>query len=181
MPRPVLNFLDFAIDGVSCVSYEDYKPEVPQRAQVQFALQVQKDPEDPFKFIAGLDIRVFKKDEDQDANAPYQISFGIMGQFRAIAPLDAAMKVPVFFAHNAVTLLYGAARGVVFQITAGGANGRFVLPTVAFDNLVSAAAKDPESGVEPDNAEYMARVGFKPVFLKNNSADEDPKPSDETK
>jgi len=143
----LLNFIDYQLSRLHVEPEPSFSPGDPQRAQIQTAFTVGRDPEQKQRFEVTLSANIYKGSADE--NAAYLVEFTIAGQFWSNVLLT-PRGVPALIVINALSLLYGAARGIVGQVTAGGVHDRFVLPSLGFDGLVRRGADDPESNIITD-------------------------------
>lgn len=148
-PQPLLNFLDYKPARLKIEPVVAYRPDQRQEAQIETTFSVARADADPQRFGLVLSCRFYTATDDQ--NLPYETEFALLGEFWSLQELREG-AIPARVANNALMLLYGVARGIVGQATAGGVHGRFVLPTVVFDELVDRATSDPNSGVAADPA-----------------------------
>ena len=147
MTQPLLNFIDYHLARLRVEPEPSFAPEDPQRAQIQTTFAVGRDPEQKQRFEVTLSVNIYK--ESADENVPYLVEFTIVGQFWSNVLLT-SRGIPVLIVINALSLLYGAARGIVGQVTAGGTHHRFVLPSLSFDDSVRRGIGDPESNIIND-------------------------------
>jgi preprotein translocase subunit SecB len=142
--QTLLNFLDYYLSRVQVEPEISFAPDKGQRAGIQASFVVGRDPSQKQRFDVTLSVKIYKGNPDD--NLPYIVDFTIIGRFWSNLTLT-SRGVPVQSVTNAISLLYGVARGVVGQLTAGGVNDRFVLPSVTFDDLVKRGAGETGSNV----------------------------------
>lgn len=149
MTRPLLNFLDYRLERLRFEPESSFSAETPQRARIEASFGVNRDPKELQRFDVVLNVRFYK--DNADENVAYIVDCSLMGEFWANVFLT-PVGVPALMVMNALSQLYGVARGIIGQATAGGVHGRFVLPSVTFDELVTQATVDPTSNVITDAA-----------------------------
>jgi len=142
--RPLLNFLDYYLSRLHVEPETSFVADRPQQAQIHAGFVVGSDPDEVQRFQVTLSVKVYKAAPEQ--NVPYDVDFSVLGEFWANLPLT-TRGVPAPVVNNALILLYGVARGVVGQLTAGAVHDRFVLPAVTFANLVERGAQEKDSNV----------------------------------
>ncbi len=145
--RPLLSFLDYQQLTLRIEPDQAFDRGRPQSAQIETTFGISRHESERQKFLVVFTCHLFRTDEN--ANLPYEVEVGLHGEFYSNLQLGSD-GVPARAVLNALSLLYGVGRGIVGQATGGGVNGRFVLPTVTFDELVYQAINNPESQVTAD-------------------------------
>lgn len=147
MTQPLLNFLDYRLVRTQVDPDVSFAPNQPQRAKIQASFSVGRDPAEKQHFEVTLNASIHKGSADE--NVAYAVDFGIIGEFWANLQLT-SHGIPATIVMNALTQLYGVARGIIGQLTAGGVHDRFVLPSVTFNTLLAKAVEDSGSNVITD-------------------------------
>lgn len=142
-----VNIFNYTIRELTVRPHPGYRDDADLSAQVQTTGSVSRSNENKQLFQVTLLARFFSGNPDE--NLPYDVTIAIDGEFVSFVniPSDA---IPARWFHTALAMIYGIARGVVGQTTAAGLNGKFVLPAVLLNDLVSTATNDPNSGVISD-------------------------------
>lgn len=92
-------------------------------------------PDDPRRFRVTLSVAM--EPEMESSNVPYSLSTRSTGYFIASQELAREAVDPILFV-NALTIMYGALRGIVLQSTSAAGNGAALLPTVMMVDVVAA-------------------------------------------
>lgn len=155
MPKvPQLDLKTYTVQALSFEARNDFDPGIDLLSQVELGYSVEPHPEGAPEFAAFLSIRL-GTEQLEKANLPYTVAIRIAGVFQAareLKPLELESELVI----NALTILYGVARGHVAQSTGVGMYGKLVLPAVSFADLVEetrprtataeASKKSPKSG-----------------------------------
>ena len=164
--RPLLNILDYQPQLLAIIPTAEYRADVPQTAQITTTFNVARHQSENQRFALGMSCRFFA--DAAEHNLPYTTQIVLSGEFYSLLKLQ-PNRLPMRVANNALMILYGIARGIVGQATAGGVNGRFVLPSVAFDELVMEATRNPTSGVVLDETAAAAATSGRPAKKQTKS------------
>lgn len=144
MPKvPQLDLKTYTVQALSFEARNDFNPEHDLLSQVELGYSVEPHPEGAPEFAAFLSIRL-GTEQLEKPNLPYDVSIRIAGVFQAareLRPLETESELVV----NALTILYGVARGHVAQSTGVGMYGKLVLPAVSFADLVEEGKPKPPS------------------------------------
>lgn len=151
---PLLSFLNYQPLGLKIEPDTNFDRSRPQRAQIEATFGVSRHESATQQFLIAFSCRLFRTTAED--NLPYAVEFGLTGEFLAAQKLEPD-GIPARAVNNALSLLYGVARGIIGQATAGSVNGRFVLPTVTFDDLVAEAAAKADSQVKGDAEQLIAQ------------------------
>ncbi len=126
---------------------QGYEAKEPPVADIETTFAIARTEQDPQRFSILFQCDVPGK--SKKPNVPYRCTIALSGDFRSMRKLKPT-AIPAGVVNNALTILYGVARGIVGQATAAAPAGKFVLPAVTFDSLVLAATKDPDTTVVLD-------------------------------
>jgi preprotein translocase subunit SecB len=133
--QALLNIDEYFVEEVRVRTNPDYvEPGQEQRAgQIKVALSMKKKGAEP-EFMISMKLEVNKARRAFEAS-PYYVFLDITGyfSFHQGTEQDTMDKMIGF---NGPAVLYGVARGIVAQITANCRNGKFILPTVNFVELL---------------------------------------------
>ena len=172
---PLLSVLDYQPVDFSFVPNEKFRPNEPLHAQIHTSFNVHQYEDDPRRFAILLQCRLFQSADDE--NISYTVNFTLLGEFFSTAQLSNA-GVPARVVNNAIVILYGIARGIVGQATAGGVHGRFVLPAIVFSELVEQSAlRSAETKVLPDETTPRATGSVPHSSQAKPSVDDERAPS----
>jgi preprotein translocase subunit SecB len=142
---PLINVNNFLLHSVSLSPNDNFRPADAVKCQVETGFRADRDPTHDRRFGIRLSLR-YHADRMTDANLPYHLRIMLEGYFEC--PFAFEGQVPKTVILNSLMILYGIARGIVGQTTASAVNGRFVLPSLAFDDLVNRAESSPNRAVE---------------------------------
>ena len=156
--QPLLNFIDYRLEAIGITPLDSFDPTSPKRGQITTTFSVSRLPDNPQQFHLALVVEFTRRAETE--NVPYEARIAMTGEFFSMLQLRADQPIPEIVAKNALTLLYGTARGIAGQLTADGSNGRFVLPTVTFDELLQLSMANEGSGIGPNPPELKSLANF---------------------
>jgi preprotein translocase subunit SecB len=151
---PLINVNEFLLHSVSLSPNDKFRPEDAVKCQVETGFRADRDPTHDRRFGIRLSLR-YHGDRMTDANLPYHVRIMLEGYFEC--PLAFEGQVPKNVILNALMILYGIARGIIGQTTASAVNGKFVLPSLAFDDLVNRAESTPDRTVETSDPTPVPR------------------------
>lgn len=136
----VIDVTDFSFDGVT------------MNTQINVDRRDKESP-DPRLFGVFYALRVANKDGKQ---CPYSFECAVSGLFEVVGNVPKEER-ETFVAVNGTTLLFGAVREQIANITARSANGMLLLPTVNFLDLKKPKIK-PELNEPPSKVEASELV-----------------------
>lgn len=143
--------LDFPFDGVTF--------------QRRMSLQYDKaKSEDPRTFIFGLNIMLEEDEEDPDNKPlPYRIDIKAVVYMRYASSQYQGMERFRAIRATGYSILYGAIREMVSNLTARGPHGMWSLPAADFNAAAAEEAKRDEEKRQEYLAKQVDLVGRKPV------------------
>lgn len=133
--RPIIELESVQLLSFSFESPGEFDPSKPLdevRVGISFAPEVHADDEKLFRVF--MEIRLIPRDEAAK-NTPYLVSSRVIGYFSG--PKQRGGNFDPAILLNALTVLYGALRGMVLQTSGSAAHGPIVLPTIAMYSAVS--------------------------------------------
>ncbi len=136
--QALLNFDDYFVEEITVKSNPDYKPKDKVSGESSISFEIKQKGSELF-FMMPMTIEVNKTKKAFSA-APYYIYLKISGFFSFPEGTDEE-TIRKMIGLNGLVMLYGAARGVVAQVTANCPHGKFVLPSRNFVELVKAKTK----------------------------------------
>ena len=148
MNAPSLRLLRYEVTEVALRAVETFDIEKKSDGTLNFTLGTARSAMTQQAFKVALEMS-FPAAENR--NVPYDVRFTVTGHFISNVWLSPS-GLPAFIVTNALTILYGVARGLIGQISATSTNGLFVLPTVLFSSSVSEAAAESNSSIISDDA-----------------------------
>jgi len=135
MPSPML-LEDFIIDNIELKS--NILPETRRKKKeinYGFDFDIGINKIKPFeKYILKLSLRFFSP-EKSASKCPYILNITLLGRFVFLEKIN-KMDRDNLLLLNGTSILYGIARGIVSQITANSRNGKWILPTLNFIELI---------------------------------------------
>lgn len=151
MATAVINIRDYAVDRLEVVPRDrapQYDPTAPLICQIELQFAAAADAGEEHRFRVALRIRLHDENLQKPANLPYFVTIHLQGLFET--PLQVApTAIPAPLVQNALTVLYGTARGIVGQVTSNFGDGAIVMPAVTFNAIVERASRDPATPVVP--------------------------------
>lgn len=155
-PVPQLELRDSHVLDLVIRTNPEFGGSLDPKTTVAFAHTSARHVTDPRQIRVELRVRIAPEDNDAKKK-PYWIEIAIAGYFTSREDKPEG-EVPAALVENALTILYGIARGTVSSVTGSGSHGKFLLPTVAFANT---AAK-------PDGAPRAMQIADKPMGSKKS-------------
>lgn len=131
---------------MSVQTREDFKPQKPLLSQIGTDLMVGHVDDQPTMFLVRLGLRFHTEGVEERANLPYDLSIAVRGFFQAPHPIT-PLEIPAPLVLNAVSILYGIARGHVGQTTGTFPHGPMTLPAATFVDLIERAARTEGTGI----------------------------------
>src|SRR5438105_14478302 len=122
--RPVLDLNEYVIEQLSIDTNPAYKGDKPVETDLRIATDVAQHKDHDTKFRVSIDLRTRSITRK---NTPYSVTLRVLGFFKFDEESSSEQRHRML-ATNALPILYGFARGVVAQVTAQGAAGKFILP-----------------------------------------------------
>lgn len=133
------NLLNFTVDAFEGFDCDADRAE--SRLEVAFVPELH--PKDP-----RVTLSVTMAPETESSNVPYSLSSRSAGYFLAKQEIRRGAVDPGLFV-NALTIMYGALRGIVLQCTAAASHGPALLPTVMMvDVVASHIAREEKAALE---------------------------------
>jgi len=132
--QALLNINDYIVEELTVKGNDAYRKTAKEvQVQVDIAFNAKRKGKEPL-FMITLIIEL-NKSKQAFANNAYYVYLKINGFFGFPKETDEE-TMQKMISLNGLVMLYGIARGVVAQVTANGAHGKFVLPAVNFVELV---------------------------------------------
>ena len=142
--QALLNINDYVVEELTVKGNSDYqKPAKVLEGQIDIDFNAKRKDKEPL-FMITMFIEL-NKSKQAFANNPYYVYLKINGFFGFPKGTDEE-TMQKMISLNGLVMLYGVARGVIAQVTANGAHGKFVLPAVNFIELIK---ERKTSEVEP--------------------------------
>jgi len=146
-PVPQLSLQRFTLDRLSIETNPDFT-KTAGTTTVGVGFLASRHASNPRLFRVQLDL-VVKQAENEEPQ-PYELSMTISGFFESADSMDGKF-VPATRTENALTILYGLARGLAANSTGSSPHGIFLLPTITFAGAAAGAIAvqtSPESDKE---------------------------------
>ncbi len=138
--QTLLNINDYVVDELTVRGNPTFrKSEKEQKGQLDIGLSFKRKHKEPRSFMISMVIEI-SKSKDAGANYPYYVYLRIDGFFEFSEKADEE-TMQKMISLNGVSVLFGIARGVVAQVTANGAHGKFILPTINFVEMIKSGKK----------------------------------------
>ncbi len=129
-----LNIADYVVEELTLKGNADYhKTAKEEKGEINIGFNIKRKGKGPL-FMVTMVIEL-NKSKQIFAIGPYYVFIKISGFFEFVKGTDEE-TMQKMIGLNGLVMLYGVARGVVAQITANGAHGKFVLPSVNFVELI---------------------------------------------
>jgi preprotein translocase subunit SecB len=149
MATPAINIRAYTVERLEIAERRGtYDPSVPLFSQIEVQFAANAEAGADHRFGVALRLKLHDEGLPRPANMPYWLTIHLSGVFDTRGTV-APTAIPAPLVHNALTLLYGVARGIVGDATSNFPRGRIVLPSVTFDSLVEKAQRDPATPVVP--------------------------------
>ena len=131
-----LNITDYSISNVIVQCNDQFEQGEHERSsgKIRVDFDIKRNDENPLEFLVGLLIEM-NKDEIDYQQAEYRIILSIKGFF-SFADGTEEVTINRMIAPSGLSILYGVARGVVSNITGSCRNGKFVLPSLNFVEII---------------------------------------------
>lgn len=137
--QALLNINDYVVEELTVKGNDTYKkPPKELQVQIDIAFNAKRKGKEPL-FMITMIIEL-NKSKQAFANNAYYVYLKINGFFGFPKETDEE-TMQKMISLNGLVMLYGIARGVVAQVTANGAHGKFVLPAVNFVELIKNSKK----------------------------------------
>lgn len=157
-PVPQLELRDSHLLDLQIRTNPEFDGKADPKTTVSFAHTSGRHVSDPRQLRVELRVRIDPKDNDAKRK-PYWIEIAVVGYFTSRDEKPEG-DVPPVVVENALTILYGIARGIVSSVTGNGPHGKFLLPTITFAKTVDrpvAATKPMQIADKPTNPKVRAR------------------------
>lgn len=155
MKSPSLSLEALQIHALSILTLSGYSEDRPAgEAITRVGFRTDRHAEDPHRMRVLLDLKIDR--QSQGDNVPYRIIARAIGYFAL--ELEIPAEVHASIVANALTIMYGALRGMVLQTTGAYPYGPVILPTVLmYDVAINAAAA---GAIEDDDSEIAQSVNI---------------------
>jgi preprotein translocase subunit SecB len=161
--KAILEVDEVLIESLSVAAHEPYSADDPVTAQMTAGFMVAFAEGDSHSFRVQLTVTVSNAATEGPGNLPYGLNASLRGAFRT--PIDIVNEtIPASLANNAISILYGALRGAVLNLTGMSINGALCLPSVNFETLTMGAASKSGTGVVPDIRTRSQAVGAQEYY-----------------
>ena len=133
-----LNLDEYFLGDISVKTNPEFEKRDQTLGEIGISFDIKrKDMERHFMITMAISLNHAKK---TFSKAPYQILLSITGFFSFSEGTDEE-TIHKLIGLNGLSILYGAARGAVAQVTANCRYGKFILPSVNFVELLKLKAK----------------------------------------
>jgi preprotein translocase subunit SecB len=146
--QALLNIDEYFVEEVRVRTNPSYEESGQERrpGQIKVSVSIKKKGSEP-DFMISMKLELNKEKRAFEAS-PYYVFLDITGYFSFEEGTEPD-TIDKMIGFNGPAVLYGVARGIVSQITANCRNGKFVLPTVNFVELLQQQAeKNPKKKIK---------------------------------
>jgi len=141
--QPNLNLEALQVQSLMFEALSDYDEEAEQSYTLtEIGFLPERHETERTRFRVFFEAKFDKADPKE--NVPYRIHIRSVGYFVTLKDI-AGDKLGAVLLSNALTIMYGALRGVIMQSTGAGENGSIVLPTLLMSEVVVLAAAVDDS------------------------------------
>lgn len=140
-PIPQLELHDAHLLDVTVQANPAFEGTNDPKATVAFQHTSARHASDPSRIRVELRARISSED-NEPRRKPYWIEIAVAGYFKSREEKPGG-EVPWLLVENALTILYGVARGIVTSVTGSGPYGKFLLPTITFARATEEPSQSP--------------------------------------